>query len=331
MDAIKTYIDHMFKALPATPEVRRAKTDLLQMSEDRYAELRDGGMSEHEAVGRVITQFGDLDEVADELGIRAEVDGLPADGALEMSDEDAERYLRLNRLASLCIGGGVLVILLGLAGLIWMTEQSGLGDERGSAFGLIPLFVGIAIAVLLFLVGGLPLQRFERYSERGIRLSPQSTEHYRQARDANTAPFIVSIAGGVFLILLAVLVMTLTPIVLGVDLESDSGSAVGVPWAMPLIGIAVMLFVTGGMRREALGRLAREGEFAPQSSEQSASGKLVNRIAGPYWMLAVVVFLIWSFVGDAWQRSWIIWPIAGVTWALLAVTLNAFDPDRTKS
>ena len=48
MDAIKSYIDHMFKALPATADVKRAKTDLMQMSEDRYQELRDSGVSEHE-------------------------------------------------------------------------------------------------------------------------------------------------------------------------------------------------------------------------------------------------------------------------------------------
>lgn len=328
MDAIKSYIDHMFKALPATADVKRAKTDLMQMSEDRYQELRDSGVSEHEAVGRVITQFGSLDEVADELGIRAEVDGLPAGDAIEMTDEDAERFLHLNRRASLCIGGGVLAILLGVAALIWMVDASGLGDERGSAFGLIPLFLGIAVGVALFLIGALPLQRFERYSERGILLSPQATDHYRQLRDAQTPWFIASIAGGVAVILLAVLVMTLLPILLGVNPEAEQGSALGIPWAMPLVGIGVLLLITGGMRRDALGRLSREGEFSPHSRENSSAGKLLNRIAGPYWMLAVVVFLSWSFIGDAWNTSWMVWPIAGVTWGLVAVTVNSLEPEE---
>ena len=90
MDAITSYIDHMFRALPHTAEVRRARSELLQMSEDRYRELVAEGASENEAVGRVITQFGNLDEIADDLGIRSAVDGVD-NAAIAVSAAEAER------------------------------------------------------------------------------------------------------------------------------------------------------------------------------------------------------------------------------------------------
>ena len=69
MDAITTYIDHMFRGLPRNAEVLRARGELEQMSLDRFHELRAEGVSENEAVGRVIAQFGNLEEIADDLGI----------------------------------------------------------------------------------------------------------------------------------------------------------------------------------------------------------------------------------------------------------------------
>ena len=60
----------MFRNLPNTNEVLKAKAELLQMMEDKYTELRREGKSENEAVATVISEFGNLDELADSLGIK---------------------------------------------------------------------------------------------------------------------------------------------------------------------------------------------------------------------------------------------------------------------
>ena len=71
MDAIKNYLESMFMNLPNTPEVQKAKRELGQMMEDKYNELISEGKAQNEAVGIVISEFGNLDEIADELGIGA--------------------------------------------------------------------------------------------------------------------------------------------------------------------------------------------------------------------------------------------------------------------
>ena len=70
METIKNYLESMFRNLPNTSEVLKAKNELLQMMEDKYAELRREGKSENEAVATVISEFGNLDEVASSLGIK---------------------------------------------------------------------------------------------------------------------------------------------------------------------------------------------------------------------------------------------------------------------
>ena len=47
METIKNYLESMFASMPNTPEVRKAKAELLQMMEDKYNELISEGTSEN--------------------------------------------------------------------------------------------------------------------------------------------------------------------------------------------------------------------------------------------------------------------------------------------
>ena len=69
METIRNYLETMFARLPITLEVQKAKNELWQMMEDKYTELIKDGKTENEAVGIVISEFGNLDELAEELGI----------------------------------------------------------------------------------------------------------------------------------------------------------------------------------------------------------------------------------------------------------------------
>ena len=51
--------------------MQRAKDELWQMMEDKYTDLISEGMSENEAVGTVIAEFGNLDDFADLHNIRS--------------------------------------------------------------------------------------------------------------------------------------------------------------------------------------------------------------------------------------------------------------------
>src|SRR5690606_4351725 len=98
MDAIKSYLENMFLHLPKSPEVMRAKDELSQMMEDKYNQLRSEGRTDNEAVGQVIAEFGNLDELAENLGISNEVGALSTETEqINMTDEDVERYLKVTR------------------------------------------------------------------------------------------------------------------------------------------------------------------------------------------------------------------------------------------
>lgn len=95
METIKNYLENMFSHLPNTPEVQKAKYELYQMMEDKYNELISEGKSDNEAIGIVISEFGNLDELADSLGIKSFVDPSQATPAAKtLSRETAATFLR---------------------------------------------------------------------------------------------------------------------------------------------------------------------------------------------------------------------------------------------
>ena len=62
------YLDGMFAAYPNTPEVTAARSDLQAMMQDKYDSLTSNGVSSNAAIGQVISEFGDLSEVAPLIG-----------------------------------------------------------------------------------------------------------------------------------------------------------------------------------------------------------------------------------------------------------------------
>ena len=67
METIKNYLETMFSTLPNTYEVQKAKKELAQMMEDKYTELINDGKTDNEAVGIVISEFGNLDELVSRI------------------------------------------------------------------------------------------------------------------------------------------------------------------------------------------------------------------------------------------------------------------------
>ena len=69
METIQVYLDNMFLNIADSEQVRRIKTELYDMMEDKYHELIVEGKPENEAVGIVISEFGNLEELKEELGL----------------------------------------------------------------------------------------------------------------------------------------------------------------------------------------------------------------------------------------------------------------------
>ena len=112
MEAIRNYLETMFANLPNTPEVLRAKNELWQMMEEKYNKLIADGKSDNEAVGTVIAEFGNLDEISEDLGIGSFVKSKSQDSLRRnITMEEAKSYLHDSSKYAYRLALGVLLCI----------------------------------------------------------------------------------------------------------------------------------------------------------------------------------------------------------------------------
>ena len=316
MEAIKSYLENMFLHLPKTAEVMRAKEELAQMMEDKYSQLRSEGRTDNEAVGQVISEFGNLEELAETLGIPQEVRDLEADTKdIALSDAEVERYLQVSKETGKRIALGVGLILLGVANLIFLNalaERGYVAEKIAQAAGVGGLLLMIALAVYIFIMAGVKSGKYENLETTIVKIAPYLHDRIVQMKEDYRPDFARRIAGGVGLILLSVVALVTVAIL---EVGGEFAVMLLVCVLLLAIGSAVGLFISAGSEMEAYDKLLNEGDYTKQhKAENSFAGK----ISGPYWLLAVVIYLTWSFITNDWGSTWIVWPIAGVLFALIS-------------
>ena len=313
MDAIKTYIDNVFSAFPKTERVQALKREMLTGMEEKYHMLKQEGKSEHEAVGGVIANFGSIDEIAAELGIDKNT-GEQDDG-IDLSQEETREFIKLTQNSGRGIAFGVFLILIGVAVLVAITLTARASGENFNAVGVFALLLTVAAAVPIFIINGLRLEKFEHYEQKTIRLD-QATRHELKQGKAKFMPnFITRISVGVGIIILAV----------GVVVFSSTAGFV-IPAVIGLlltVGVAVFMFITAGMTYGAYEVLLGEGEYSNKARNKKAE-KIIGTVASMYWPTMTAAYLLWSFVGNAWHISWVIWPVAGVLFGAIAGGLSVW-------
>ena len=169
METIRNYLETMFAGLPNTPEVLRARDELWQMMEDKYSELIAEGKSENAAIGTVISEFGNLDEIAGELGldrVKGEKLSLTKELAPErrhISMDEAKDYLREKGGSSLLTAVGVFLCIISVTGpILFSSIFPGTRVNRlMETIGICVMMVCVAAAVGCFIYAS---QRMKKWS-----------------------------------------------------------------------------------------------------------------------------------------------------------------------
>ena len=289
------------------------------MMEDKYQELRQAGKTDNEAVGQVIAEFGNLEELGEELGISSQVsDAHDPQKLIAMSEGEVQTYLSATALSARKISFGVALCILSAVPLILikgLQDRLGLADNLASAIGLGALLLMVAIGVYNFIVYGAATERYDALERSLVSITPGLRTRLLKEREVEHGKNARRIALGVVLILAGVALVA----ILGALELAEVYLILSVP-APGLRSLAVSQFIQVGMRWEAFDKLLNTGDY---TAERRRGNSQLERFSGPYWMLALVVYLGWSFYTGNWGFTWIVWPIAGVLYGLIGAILGA--------
>ena len=318
METIKSYLEAMFASMPNTPEVKKAKAELLQMMEDKYNELIEEGVSENTAVGTVISEFGNLDELAEDLGLTKELqethereESMPRH-FLRM--EEVEDYLNLMKGNGLLIGIGVFLCITSVT---WPSLfEFLLRGKLGDGLGVTGMFISIAIAVALFVFAGIRGKDWDFLDKELCQIDMSTADMVKSKKRAFKVPHAVIIAVAIMLFILWI------PTV-AIDVEIVSNCL------FYFVGVGVCMIVYASTVMGSYDKVLKlndsktiSGSYGKDKGDIVYINKFAEGIMEVFWPTMTCLYLIISFITMDWHITWIIWPVAGIVHRLLEVVLS---------
>lgn len=321
METIKSYLNNMFAGLPKNAQMDDLKNNMLANMEDKYNELKHQGKSENEAIGIVISEFGNIDELTNELGINNDID---ENSQRLVTRDEVDAYISIKKTVGFQVGIGVALCILSPAVLLFM---NGLFDsdmlkvaERYSYMpGLVCIFVFIAAAVGLFIFSGINFERY-KYMEEGVQVSASLRDELQKSYDNYLPTFNIRLISSICL-----LIMSPIPIIV-ISYMDLTSTIFGVVILLFIVSFAVFLLISSGTTKEAYARLLKlENYLEHYTAENEKQGKVIGAIASVVWPLAVVLFLFCGFVYGLWYIAWIVFPIVGILFGMFCSLYSTFS------
>ena len=348
METIKNYLESMFAKLPNTPEVKKAKDELWQMMEDKYNELIAEGMSDNAAVGTVISEFGNLDELAEDLGINNVVEASVNEERREITLDDAKEYLSAAKKRAWQIALGVAFCILSLVPAS-LFEAFGFNGDIGATL----MFPMIAVGVVLFIYSSVNMKKWEYLNKEACSMDFATSDYVKDEESRYLPKYALQLAIGVALCVIsfvpAAFMDNLTVGAGYVDFDEFGGALLFIFVAVGVFMIVNTAITKGSFetifkacaRKKIAGSPYVDGgdnENLESADSNSGSGNTYTFTEGEktyryispaaetimdvFWPTATCIYLCWSFLTFDWWVTWIIWPIAGILHAALKSMLT---------
>ena len=196
-------------------------------------------------------------------------------------------------------------------------------EERMAGLGVIFLLLFVALGLLLILPAAIRLEAFEYLEKEQIALA-YGVEGIVERQKQEYAPtYRRSMTQGVVLCVLAV-VPILGTAMLGAP---DFWVVAAVGLLLAIVAGAVQLFIRAGMTQGSFDKLLQTGEYTVR---EKWTNRRVGWFAGAYWCLVTAVYLAVSFWNNNWEKSWIIWAVAGLVFAALYSAVRAWADRKNR-
>lgn len=306
METIRNYLESMFRGLPLTDKILKAKSELLQMMEDKYTELIRSGKSENEAVGEVIQNFGNLDDLAEDLGI---TDVLHKTKYSEvqrrkLSFEEVTEYLTKKKTAILFKALGIFMFIICTVFPI-LADAFNLKNYLGVAL----MFLSIGIGVVFVTLARSSMSDWRFLKTEPCSIDSVSIDYLKNKNREFTSTYSVLFSVGILLCILCFIPAVVFSEIGGRMLDELGGASLFL-----FVGAGVFLMVYAKSVKRTIVNLLKlndQIEFT-EKKETVIKNKTVNVIMSVYWTIVVCIYLCVSFLTFKWEITWIIWPIAAV-------------------
>jgi len=251
------------------------------------------------------------------------VEAAGADSSLRtVGMEEANAFLALRDRNARSTALGSMLCILSPVALILLSGAQALGllpleEGRTEALGIAVMVALIGCAVALFVTGSIRAGRYEYLEKEPIETLYGVAGMARERKERFQPTYTRQLTTGIILCVTAVI-----PLLIGIVLNGEEGflPLVCVGLLLALVAVGVLLIVRAVIVWEGFHMLLQEGDYTP---EAKADRVRHGHIGGIYWGLVTTGYLAWSFIAGNWDRSWIVWPVAGVAYGAVFGIIKA--------
>lgn len=235
----------------------------------------------------------------------------------------ANDYLAWRRKAAVLIAAGVFLCVLAAAQLLLLaaaTETVRIAEETAAPVAVTALLVFVAAAVGIFIACGAKNAPYKFIDREPFETEYGVTGLVSERRQAYRDTHARCNVAGICLCILAPI-----PLFIGAFSENLAFAAAMTAVTVLLAGTGAALLIVTGVRWASMQKLLMEGTYAPQ---ERGRRRMTENISAAYWLAAVVVYLAWSLYVNDWRNTWIVWPVAGVAYALVRCLCGLLIPRK---
>lgn len=315
MNTIYTFLENMFSTLPKTEMILKAKEDLYQMMIEKYEDYKKEGKTENEAVGLVISEFGNIDELLTELGIEVE-----KTDSLTISSVEADDMLKTYKKHSKRIAMGVLIIIFAVSlgiSIEYITSFLNIPDQEGLS-RIIVIVLGVIPSVGLFISSGLEMSNYNHLFEGDYDLASDVKHRIEHEANQYKPLYNQNILINVLLIISSILFFVSSAYVEDYD-------TLLVSLGLLTIGYGVYKLILKGVVMLSYNKLLKRGDYRPSVRKAEKTTEIIASVIFP---LAAAVYLLISFLTGRWDLTWIIWPVVGVTFGAISSGIEEYHKSK---
>ena len=236
--------------------------------------------------------------------------------------EEANSFLETTKKYAARIAPAVSLCVLSPVVLLWLSGMAGAGrgnitEDAAGGIGVIVLLLMVAVAVAVFLLNGIPYNKYEYLEKEKLTLQYGVSGIAEKAKETFAGTYRICITLGVILCILGAVPLLAVSVFWG-----DNGYAVilAVDVLLMIVAVAVWLFVWSGIIWGGFQKLLQEGDY---TVENKMVNKKYEHVAAIYWCIWTAIYLAISLPTMRWDITWVVWPVAGVLYGALMVFLKA--------
>ena len=258
----------------------------------------------------VSTDYLLKDELEKENRDVVETSGSDADSPLRrVSMEEANAFLnakretapRLANTVSLFILSPALLLLAGIA----ESPDYNLAEGPAMAVGLAVLLLLTAVGVFIQITDRNKLSRFEYLERESFETEYGVSGMVKEKKQDYESRYSLGLAGGTVICIMAVIPL----LVAGAMDASDLALILCVDLLLALVALGANLIVRVSTIKESYDTILQEGDYSKNKKRVQAK---MGALSAAYWCFTTAIYLGWSTWRQDWEKSWIIWAVAGV-------------------